>query len=224
MGMKFNKKRFYIWPGFLFVLIFLASLSCSKEKHNKISSKQGLERLMQGNERYVNNQMLHLGQNFARREAIASGQSPFAIILSCSDSRVSPEIVFDEGLGDLFVIRVAGNVIGPIEMESLEYAVHHLHSPLILVLSHENCGAVEAVVENKAGGIEEIAKILAPAVQTAKESDGKNLIDEAAKRNAINMKDFLKQSPSIGRVMKEGKIQIFAAFYNLKTGVVELLK
>lgn len=104
--------------------------------------EKGLAALVEGNRRYQAQRLTHPHQNAARRAALAAGQHPFAAVLSCADSRVPPEIVFDQGLGDLFVVRVAGNITDDVVLGSLEYAVEHLHVPLVVVLGHYKCGAV----------------------------------------------------------------------------------
>ena len=182
-----------------------------------MTPEKALKRLIEGNQRYVNNKSSHPNRNKERREAISSEQSPFAIIVGCSDSRVSPEIIFDEGLGDLFVVRVAGNVIGPIELESIGFAALFLHSSIILVLGHENCGAVEAVIENNIDNIGTIAKFIKPAI----EKD--NNLELSIKKNALNMKLVLEKSSSIEKLIKDKKIAVHAAYYNLKTGLVKFL-
>lgn len=224
MIMQSSLKKIPLLSSLLLLVIALSFSSCTK-KHT-IKPKQALERLLKGNKRYVNNKSEHPNRSEERRKSIASKQTPYAIIVGCSDSRVSPEIIFDEGLGDLFVIRVAGNVIGPIELDSIEYAALYLNSAVILVLGHENCGAVKAVVQDKIADIEAVAELIEPAVQTAKEANTKNkrLLEQSIKNNALNMKNFLENSSNIQLLINEKKIQVRAAYYNLKTGRVELLK
>ena len=113
----------------------------------------GIERLIEGNKRYVNDTLKHPNRTSERREAFLTHQTPFAIIVGCADSRVSPEILFDQGVSDLFVVRVAGNVVGPLELDSILYAATTLNSSTILVLGHENCGAVNAVITGSYQGI-----------------------------------------------------------------------
>ena len=188
-----------------------------------LTPQAALDRLMEGNDRYVHDVLEHPNRTSERREATTSSQAPFAIIVGCADSRVSPEIIFDEGVGDLFVVRVAGNVIGAMELESVDYAALYLHSVVILVLGHENCGAVNAVVQGTTKDIEELAKVIAPAVNQAKKSDPTHLLDAAIRANALRMKDLLIRSSTIGKLVKEGKIRVEAAYYDLQTGAVELL-
>jgi carbonic anhydrase len=219
---KSNMKKLFLSFYFIFLLFVFIFSSCSQKK-SAIKSKPALERLLDGNKRYVDNKSQHPDRSDERRKEIASKQTPYAVIVGCSDSRVSPEIIFDEGLGDLFVVRVAGNVIGQIELESIEYSVLYLNSKIILVLGHENCGAVEAALQNNKVNIEKIAKLIEPAIQKAKKNKTNNVLEQAIKANALNMKNFLEKSPKIKQLIKDKKIEVHAAYYNLKTGLVELI-
>lgn len=179
---------------------------------------------MKGNERYVEDALEHPRRDQERRESTASKQTPFAAIVGCADSRVSPEIIFDQGVGDLFVVRVAGNVIGPLELDSIEYAVLYLGSVVVLVMGHENCGAVDAVIHNNTKDIESVAELIEPAVEQAKKSKTTNLLESAIKTNALRMKDFVLKSPAVEKLVKAKKIEVHAAYYNIQTGAIELLK
>ena len=203
--------------------MILASLALLAYSTADLSPEGALDRLMQGNSRYVHDALEHPNRTQERREASAASQAPFAIIVGCADSRVSPEIVFDEGVGDLFVVRVAGNVVGPLELESVEYAALYLHSVVILVLGHESCGAVNAVVQGKTKDIESLAKMIAPAVKEAKKSDPDHLLTAAVQANALHMRDLLTRAPAIAKLIQQGKIVVEAAYYDLQTGAVELL-
>jgi carbonic anhydrase len=119
----------------------------SVEAH--ISPEKALAYLLAGNERYMNDHPIHPDQTLSRIRDLKKGQHPFAVVVSCSDSRVPPELIFDQGLGDIFVIRTAGNIIGEYELGSIEYAIEHLKAHLIVVLGHDNCGAVSAFIEHK---------------------------------------------------------------------------
>lgn len=189
-----------------------------------LSPQEALNRLLKGNTRYTNDALEHPSRDQMRRQAVAASQSPFAIIVGCADSRVPPEVVFDQGLGDLFVVRVAGNVIGPLELDSIDYAALYLRSVIILVMGHENCGAVNAVVSNHTQDIESVAKLIQPSVQEAKKNSKKNILEASIKANACRMRNFLIQSPVIQRLVSEKKIEVHAAYYNLQTGAVEILK
>jgi carbonic anhydrase len=193
--------------------------------------EEALQKLMDGNKRYVENSMGACGQtNTALREGLAKGQKPYAIILSCSDSRVSPEIIFDKTLGEIFVVRVAGNIPDPIVLGSIEYAAEHLGSPLILVLGHERCGAVTAAVDAKGkpeGNIGAIVKRILPAVKEArkmcKDADKQKLVECAIDSNvALVAKSLTSESKVLAHMVKEGKLQIVTAKYDLDDGKVTL--
>ncbi|MBZ9688620.1 carbonic anhydrase [Clostridium estertheticum] len=162
-----------------------------------------------------------------KREELINGQHPFAVIITCSDSRVPPEFIFDQGLGDLFVVRVAGNVIDKIELGSVEYAVEHLKTPLIVVMGHENCGAVEAAVEESGkkqhGNIGAIIDKIEPSVKKVKSKNlqGENLVEQVTNENINNSSRELKHSKIIKEELKKGNIKIVEAKYLLKSGVVQ---
>lgn len=210
-----------------FLIIFVLLFSCQKKSVDgdlkQPTSQNAIHRLEEGNKRFVNNTLLHPRQDDKRRLDIVKKQSPFAVIVGCADSRVPPEIIFDEGLGDLFVVRVAGNVIGPIELQSIEYAAIHFDPAAVLVLGHENCGAVDAVVKNEASDFEDIAVLIQPALEEKEKLPQHNVLESAIKKNALNMKNLLENSPRLGKVLKDKKIEVHAAYYNLETGIVELL-
>jgi carbonic anhydrase len=205
-------------------LLTLGLILCAGAALNAaLSPQDALQLLMEGNERYVNDELEHPNRTSDRREATLALQTPFAVIVGCSDSRVSPEIIFDQGIGDLFIVRVAGNVIGPLELESIEYAAFVLKSVMILVLGHENCGAVNAVVQGKTKELPAIALIMGSAVKQAKDHDPAGTLKAAIKANALHMKDLLLRSEKLGKLAKTKAIDIQAAYYNLQTGEVELL-
>jgi carbonic anhydrase len=187
------------------------------------AEQDGLARLMQGNQRYVKDALICPSRTGERREALLSKQEPFAVIVGCSDSRVAPEIVFDQGVGDLFVVRVAGNVIGSLELESIAYSVIYLHSSTIVVLGHENCGAVNAVMEGTTKDVQSIAKLIEPSVTQAKLAKSTSLLEQATKMNALRMKESLLSSAPFKELVEQKKLQIYAGYYNLTTGEVEIL-
>jgi carbonic anhydrase len=198
-----------------------------------VTADEALQKLMDGNKDFVAQQMTNQKMSTQSvRKSLAKGQKPYAIILSCSDSRVPPEIIFDKGLGEIFVIRVAGNVPDPIVLGSIEYAAEHLGTPLIMVLGHEHCGAVTATVDAKGkteGNIGSIVKAIAPAVaQAKKEYKGKDksqLIETAIDDNIKLVKaDLTKQSPVLKHLVKAGKLKIVGAKYDLDDGKVTLIK
>jgi carbonic anhydrase len=202
----------------LFTLLgLMASSSLSADN-------EGMNRLIKGNERYVQDKLEHPNRTLERRQAIVSTQEPFATIVGCADSRVSPEIVFDQGVGDLFVVRVAGNVIGPLELDSIDYSVIYLHSSVVIVLGHENCGAVNAVIQGTVQDIESVAELIEPAVVAAKKTNPSNLLEASIKANARRMRDYLLQTPVVRKYVEEKKLEVYAGYYHLESGVVEILR
>ncbi len=184
-----------------------------------------LQQLMDGNERFMNVSLTHPNQDADRRISLGSGQAPFAAVLACADSRVPPEVLFDQGLGDLFVVRVAGNIINDQLLGSLEYAAIHLNTPLIVVLGHTNCGAIGAVASGAEleGHIASLAPAIQPAIDKVKDQEG-DLTDNAAREVARMTAELLQNSePIMADLVKEGKIKIVPAFYDLESGEVNLL-
>lgn len=188
----------------------------------QMTPDQVLERLMQGNERYVKGEVKNPDRDDARRKETVARQNPFAVILGCSDSRVSPEIIFDAGIGELFVVRVAGNVVGPIELDSIEFSALNFESSVILVLGHKNCGAVRAVMEGNTRDIEAIAMMIEPAVEKAQAKDPNNL-ETAVKMNVQGEVEKLKHTTVIQNLIKQGKVKVIGGYYDLASGQVELL-
>ena len=181
-----------------------------------------LERLKDGNARYVRGEPANWGGVVKRRDELAKEQHPFATVLTCSDSRVPPEMVFDRTLGDLFVVRVAGNVSDDHVLGSIEYAAEHLHVPLLVVMGHERCGAVSAAVAGgeAPGHVESLVKSIAPAVAEAKTQQG-DPVDNAVRANVqLVVAAIRKDSPLLAELEKEHKLKIVGARYDLDTGEV----
>jgi len=197
---------------------------------NAISPDEALKRLAEGNARYVANTPNQRDFS-AGRAARAAGQYPIAAILSCADSRVSPELVFDQNPGDLFVVRVAGNVVSPDLLASIEYGVQFLGVPLIVVLGHSGCGAVDAaikVLKSKAvlpGHLPELITAIKPAVIVAeKTGGGGNLLEQATAENVKRQVARLKDSPPIvKKFYGEKKIAIAGGVYDIATGKVNMV-
>lgn len=201
------------------LFLSLSLLSYSNESKN-LSSKEALQKLVEGNERFVkedySNQ--HIDKDY--RKELTKGQNPFAIVVTCSDSRVAPELLFDQGLGDIFVIRTAGEVVDKLELGSIEYAVEHLGVNLVIVLGHESCGAVGAVIK---GGdipknISNIADEIKPAVDKAKTQKG-NLEENAIKNNVDLIVNKIKKNSEIIEESKDCKV--IGGVYSITTGKVE---
>lgn len=186
-----------------------------------------LGRLMDGNARYVSGRPSHPGQDPARRSAVAGGQQPFAMILSCADSRVPPEILFDQGLGDLFVVRVAGNIADAHALGSLEYGAQVLGARFLMVLGHEYCGAVDAAVKGgrASGNIDSIIDAIAPAAARAKADPAKtDLLNRAVTENVRDVIGAIrKRSPGLEAMIGAGTLTIVGARYDLDSGEVTLV-
>ncbi len=183
-----------------------------------------LARLLEGNKRFVLGAATRPDQTVERRAEVAQGQHPFAIVLSCADSRLSPEIIFDQGLGDLFVVRNAGNVLDDHVIGSIEYAVEHLHASLIVVMGHSGCGAVTAAAGGgeAPGHLPAIVESLAPAVALARKKPG-NAVENAVRINAKLGTAALAQSePILRAAVTSGRVKVVAARYDLGTGQVEI--
>lgn len=209
-----------------------SALALASGDGSGVTADEALQRLLDGNKRYVESKMNACRETTAAaREKLAKGQKPYAIILSCSDSRVPPEIIFDKGLGEIFVVRVAGNVPDPIILGSIEYAAEHFGCRLVMVLGHKRCGAVTAAVDAKGkpeGNIGAIIKSIAPAVKQAKtEYKGKEKAEQVETAINDNIKlvaaNITKQSSVLKNFVKEGKVKIVAAKYDLDDGKVTLL-
>lgn len=186
--------------------------------------EKAIQRLKEGNVRFQHDdQTLCLDINALRRLEIIQHQEPFAAVVCCSDSRAAPELVFDQGLGDLFVVRVAGNVVGPVELDSIDYATAVLGSCIVVVLGHENCGAVSAVVKGQAQGIPAVAKLIEPAVQQAKKEKGEFTLEKAITTNVMMTVKWLEETPVIKDLIRQKKVQVVGAIYHFKTGEVEFL-
>lgn len=178
------------------------------------------ELLEEGNARYMLGDYEHPNTDVARRGGLTKDQEPFAIILSCADSRVPPELLFDRGLGDLFVIRVAGNVIDDTAIGSIEYAVKFLGTRLIVVLGHESCGAVNASLDGSDPGahIGSITTKIHPAVKIAQGMDG-DLLTNSVKENARMVSDALRKTDPI--LSAQAGLRVVPAYYKLSDGSVE---
>ena len=196
------------------------------ETASSITPDQALSRLVAGNQRFVAHKATHPHEDLARRHDLAGSQHPFAVVLSCSDSRLPPELIFDQGLGDLFVIRVAGNITDAAVVGSIEYAVEHLKSPLIVVLGHEKCGAVTAAMSGGAESKDHIQALvdeISPVVAEAKK-DPKDPLDAAVRLNVRKVVGELGASePILAHEAKAGHIRIVGAYYSLDTGAVTLV-
>lgn len=180
-----------------------------------------LKILLDGNQRFVQHKPLYPDQSSARLTEIAQAQHPFATVLSCADSRVPAELVFDQGLGDIFDVRIAGNVVTPEALGSLEYAVMLLGTPLLMVLGHERCGAVTAAVQAEPlpGKIGTFVKYIEPVVGQAKKKPG-DPVENTVVANVKYQAERLLQSPLLAEQVEAGKLKIVGGRYDLDTGEV----
>ena len=194
-------------------------------KSDIVNADEALKRLTEGNKRYVVGKFIRPHQTSVRRAELIDGQHPFAIVLGCSDSRIPVELVFDQGVGDLFVVRVAGNIADDVVLGSIEYAAAHLHVPLAVVMGHGGCGAVAATASGGEleGHLPVIATAIRPAVDKVKTQQG-DLVNNAARANAVMVAEKLKSSkPVLSELVRSGKLTVVAAFYDIKSGKVEFI-
>jgi carbonic anhydrase len=184
-----------------------------------------LAELIEGNGRFAGGNPTHLGRDGGRRAALLQGQQPRAAILTCADSRVPPEILFDQGLGDLFVIRTAGNLAGEVALGSLEYAVAHLGVSLIVVLGHQHCGAVGAAVaaEEARGHIAQIVAALAPALEASRDLPGDPLLNAVNANVRLVVAQLARSAPILATAVTDRRVEVLGARYDLDTGLVEWL-
>ncbi len=197
----------------------------------KVTADEALTRLKEGNTRFVGGASVAPHQDAARRqETTAHGQHPFATILGCADSRVPAELVFDQGVGDLFMVRVAGNVAATDEIGTIEYGAEHLGVPLVVVLGHTNCGAVTAVVKNEpvTENIGKLVTPIVPAVKGVKErfatSDVGEIIAKSIEANVWQaIADMYAKSPLLKKMAAQGKLRVVGALYHTDSGEVQWL-
>jgi carbonic anhydrase len=207
-----------------FSLVYGAAAHASADSP-AVAPDAALARLLAGNQRFVAGTATHPHQSAAHRASLAEGQKPFAIVLTCADSRVAPELYFDQGLGDLFVLRNAGNVLDDHIVGSIEYAVEHLHVGLIVVVGHSKCGAVSAAVAggHAPGHIHTIVDSIKPAVDAVKGQPG-DPADLTVRAHARRVAEILgRLEPIVGAAVKAGHVKVVASRYELATGRIELL-
>ncbi len=217
---------------FIFLLAFFVT-TVSAQTRNPITAEQAIERLKAGNRRFVEGKTIHPRQSPERVREVAKGQKPFAIIVGCADSRVPNEIIFDEGLGDLFIVRTAGQVSAAASFGSIEFAEAILGANLIVVLGHTECGAVAAACNYQKpvpGHIITLVNNIKPAAMTVEKlvKQGKiaekDFLNETVKQNVLMQVEQLRNlEPILANAVRTGEVKIVGAVYNLATGVVEFL-
>jgi len=193
-----------------------------------VTADQALQMLLEGNRRFMAGNLTGVSQLVQRRSEVASGQSPMAIVVSCSDSRVPPEIVFDRTLGELFVVRTAGQVVDEGARSSIVYGADALKAPLVVVLGHANCGAVQAALaaiegNNVPGYAFRLVEAIAPAVRRVLGQPGDTL-DNAIRANALlGVEQIRDAEPLLAEDVRRGRLTAVAAYYDFQTGQVSLL-
>jgi carbonic anhydrase len=210
----------------LALLFIFAALPVMANDSGGLSAQDSLERLKQGNVRFVEMRMKHPDATKKHRTELVNGQHPFAVILSCSDSRVPPELIFDQGLGDIFEVRNAGNVLNKHVIGSIEYAVMHLGVKLVIIMGHQNCGAVAAALsdETESAYIESLKASIMPAVEACKKS-GHYTNNEVSKAHVIqDIQELLSEDSALKEYMQKHDVQIIPAFYHMDSGQVEFLR
>jgi carbonic anhydrase len=212
----------------LTALIPLAKAAPATGAADGVAPKAALSELVDGNKRFVAGKSKHPGENLALLKKLASEQKPHSIILSCSDSRVPPELVFDQGMGRLFTVRVAGNIVDPATMASIEYAVEHLGTRLIVVMGHDSCGAVKAALSTPPGAsagskdLDLLVAAIRPAVSQFKLSPDDKTILAPVKANVESVaKELVTRSKIVRESVESKKVAIVPAIYNLEKGGVE---
>jgi carbonic anhydrase len=223
----FSRKAFLAGSAALAAGLRFARPAGASNASAAMSPDAALAKLKAGNAVFVRDMTQTRMQTIAERAALGAGQAPFASILSCADSRTAPEIVFNQGLGDLFVVRVAGNVATATEVGSLEYGAAELKSPLIVVMGHSGCGAVKAAIEltkgeKFPGSIQTLVTLIEPAVREA-QREGGDLVVNATKENVEQSVETLEKSPILSGLMKSGALKIVGAYYEIASGKVTFL-
>jgi carbonic anhydrase len=224
-----------IWLLPLGIIALLFGYNSIQEvpKIEEVPREQLMDYLLEGNERFAEDHPLHPDQTLDRLRELNRGQHPVAAVVSCSDSRVPPELIFDQGLGDLFVIRNAGNIVGDYEIGSLEYAIEVLEVPLIIILGHTNCGAIGAFVDHDHDHShvysEYIQKIIdfidAEEEEKALPRDIPNFFEKAVEANVLHGVHTIKNTiPNVDSLIQQKKLRIVGAVYDLETGKVNILK
>jgi carbonic anhydrase len=224
-----------IWLLPLGIIALLFGYNSIQEvpKIEEVPREQLMDYLLEGNKRFAEDHPLHPDQTLDRLRELNRGQHPVAAVVSCSDSRVPPELIFDQGLGDLFVIRNAGNIVGDYEIGSLEYAIEVLEVPLIIILGHTNCGAIGAFVDHDHDHShvysEYIQKIIdfidAEEEEKALPRDIPNFFEKAVEANVLHGVHTIKKTiPNVDSLIQQKKLRIVGAVYDLETGKVNILK
>lgn len=219
--------------AFVVIALAISMSACSfKSKSNDVryeeveDAEQALAKLLAGNEKYLSGSITPNVGDSLRKDLAVNGQHPYAIVITCSDSRVPAELIFDSSIGDIFVIRTAGNVVSDFEIGSVEYGAEHLGSPLVLVLGHTNCGAVTAATEDgEAGGkIQSIVDEISPSVKKAKDAGAGDVLSTAIEFNVMNSVNKILSSDIIKELKEEGKVDVIGGVYDISKGTITIIE
>lgn len=198
--------------------IFLACLLLVNCALFSVTPDEALASLKEGNQRFIRNQLIHQDLAIERLSSLTEMQKPFAIVVGCSDSRATPEIVFDQNLGDLFVVRVAGNVVGETQMDSITYAVLVLKASLIVVLGHESCGAIKSVLQKQDGIIPDVSRLVELSIT------GTPDVYKATVDNIRFGMAKIKKSEFLKKAIEDKQIKIVGGYFHLKSGEVDFFE
>lgn len=212
---------------FITCMMFCIANVCFAHSENNLSAKDALEKLKEGNKRFVELRQKHPDEDKNRRKEMLNGQHPFVVILSCSDSRVPPELIFDQGLGDIFEIRNAGNVLDEHVIGSIEYAVMHCGVKLIVIMGHQDCGAIAATLSgvSETKYIKSLEDSIQPAVEDCKKNGIEVNSDNVVKAHVHqDIEELMSQDVDLVKYMKKHNVKIVPAYYHLDSGVVDFYK
>jgi carbonic anhydrase len=207
---------------------FAPAVAADEAANPDVPSDQGLQTLIDGNKRFVAGNLTSLGNLAEDRAQLTTGQSPFAIIVCCSDSRVPPELIFDQTLGQLFVVRTAGQVVDEAARASIVFGVDVLQAPLILVLGHSSCGAVEAALAAVQGAeipafAYPFAEGIGPAARSVLEEPGDLLVNATRANVEMGVEQLRTAEPELAAAVQEGRLTVVGGVYDLASGEVSLL-
>jgi carbonic anhydrase len=208
----------------LFLTLFMPLTWAENKPEPVLSPQAAFKKMQEGNRRFFNDKCAHPHQSHERLLQLAKEQHPFAVVLTCSDSRLAPELIFDQGLGDIFDVRVAGNVADVGVVGSIEFAVDHLQVPLLVVLGHQRCGAVEAALKHQHphNHVNFIIHSIAPAIK-GHEGGSEADMEAAVKANVQRVLSQLAHDPALEEKLRSGQLKMVGAYYKLDTGEVEWL-
>jgi carbonic anhydrase len=233
MSERLSRRRFLTVSGFGVAAVIAPDAAGAIPPEpafgSAVSPKEAMRLLVAGNRRWVTGKLRHPHQSVARRMALEHEQHPFATVFSCIDSRVPPEIVFDRGIGDLAVVRTGAQVLDEgVVFGSVEFAVDHLHTPLILVMGHQRCGAVEAAIDSIQSGkpapghIQAVVNALRPAYRVARKQPG-DLVENMVRAQTKLTVKRIRNDPLIEELVRRGKLVVRGAYYSLDTGAVTFI-